>query len=107
LVLNVYASTLLELLVLSSQLTVDMGTFLEPTGATGQSGNNGTTLDLGGIEKLNAVTTGIKAVLDSRQWQTAWHTYWNEKKMIMCARICGKSKTISTPGDQFLERDHF
>lgn len=43
-------NALLELLVLSSQLTVDMGTFLEPTGATGQSGNNGTTLDLGGIE---------------------------------------------------------
>ena len=61
--------------------------------------------DLGGIEKLNAVTTGIKSVLDSRAWQSAWHTHWNEKKMIMCARICGKSKTISTPGDQFLERD--
>jgi len=43
-------NALLELLVLSSQLTVDMGTFLEPTGFTGQSGNNGTILDLGGIE---------------------------------------------------------
>jgi hypothetical protein len=43
-------NALLELLVLSSQLTVDMGTFLEPSGATGQAGNNGTTLELGGIE---------------------------------------------------------
>jgi MoaA/NifB/PqqE/SkfB family radical SAM enzyme len=64
-------------------------------------------LDLGGIDKLSAVTTGIKSILDSYEWQTVWDTHWTEKKMIMCARICGESKTISKPGDQFLERDHF
>jgi hypothetical protein len=64
-------------------------------------------LDLGGIEKLHAGNVGIKAVLDSVEWQTAWHKHWNQKKMIVCARICGESKTISKPGDQFLERDHF
>lgn len=63
--------------------------------------------DLGGIEKLHAVNVGVKAVLDSAEWQTAWYEHWNQKKMIMCARICGESKTISKPGDQFLERDHF
>jgi MoaA/NifB/PqqE/SkfB family radical SAM enzyme len=64
-------------------------------------------VDLGGIEKLSAVNVGVKSVLNSQAWQTAWSKHWNEKKMIMCARICGESKIISKPGDQFLERDHF
>jgi hypothetical protein len=58
-------------------------------------------VDLG---DTNAVTVGIKAVLESQPWQTVWSTYWTTKKLIMCARICGQNGTFSNPDDQFLER---
>jgi MoaA/NifB/PqqE/SkfB family radical SAM enzyme len=59
--------------------------------------------DLGGIQKLNALTVGIKSVLTSRKWQTVWKKYWNEKKLIMCARTCGVNSEISKPSDQVIE----
>ena len=62
---------------------------------------------LGGIEKLDAVNVGIKNIIDSDPWQTVWDTYWNEKKMIICARICGVTDEISDPNDQFLICDKF
>lgn len=61
---------------------------------------------LGGAESLDAVNVGIKQVIDSKPWQTVWSEYWTHKKMIMCARICGQSSSISKPVDQFLEREH-
>jgi MoaA/NifB/PqqE/SkfB family radical SAM enzyme len=59
--------------------------------------------DLGGIQKLNALTVGIKSVLTSYEWQTVWGKYWNEKKLIMCARTCGVDSEISKPSDQVIE----
>lgn len=61
--------------------------------------------DLGGIDALHAVNVGVKGVINSDKWQTVWSTYWTSKKLIMCARICGQTDTISKPGDQFLERN--
>lgn len=60
--------------------------------------------DLGGIDKLNAVNIGIKNVLESMEWQTTWNEYWKAKELIMCARICGKTDTMSKPHEQFLDR---
>jgi MoaA/NifB/PqqE/SkfB family radical SAM enzyme len=60
--------------------------------------------DLGTIEKLNAVTIGIKNVLETSEWQTVWKNYWADKKLIMCARSCGKTEIVSKPHDQFLNR---
>lgn len=60
--------------------------------------------ELGGIDSLHAVNVGVKNVINSDKWQTVWPTYWTTKKLIMCARICGQTDTISKPGDQFLER---
>ena len=60
---------------------------------------------LGGIDQLDAVNVGVKGVIESESWQTIWNPYWTEKKMIMCARICGVSKNISKPNDQFLEKN--
>lgn len=59
----------------------------------------------GGIEQLSAIQVGIKNVLDSSTWQSAWEIYWNQKKLIMCARICGDTKLISQPDDQFIKRE--
>jgi MoaA/NifB/PqqE/SkfB family radical SAM enzyme len=60
--------------------------------------------DLGGIANLNAADVGIKNIIDSLSWQTVWEKYWAEKKLIMCARVCGRTDKISKPHDQFLER---
>ena len=61
---------------------------------------------LGGIEQLDATNTGIKNVLTSDSWQTVWNYYWNDYKLIVCARTCGitPSQQISKPKDQFVER---
>lgn len=64
---------------------------------------------LGGISKLDAKTIGIKLIIDSDSWQNIWHHYWNEDKLVVCARTCGSnsSKEISKPKDQFIERIGF
>lgn len=54
----------------------------------------------------NAVTVGVKNVINSDAWQSVWETYWTTKKLIMCARICGQSSEISNPNDQFLQRQN-
>ena len=59
--------------------------------------------NLGGVQKLNALTTGIKSVLASQEWQTVWKKYWDEKKLIICAKTCGVDSEISTPSDQIIE----
>jgi hypothetical protein len=57
--------------------------------------------DFGGIEKLNAVNNKIEKIIDSLEYQTLWDVYWNEKKLITCARTCGKTDRFSKPHDQF------
>jgi MoaA/NifB/PqqE/SkfB family radical SAM enzyme len=61
---------------------------------------------LGGLEQLSATAVGIKNILESDSWQTVWDYFWNDYKLITCARTCGvsTSKPISKPKDQFVER---
>lgn len=56
--------------------------------------------DLG---NTNALEKSIKDIVDSQPWQTVWNKYWNEKKLITCARTCGVNK-LSKPKDQFIEK---
>lgn len=44
---------------------------------------------LGNIEALNAITHTVEDIVNSHEYQTVWNTYWNEKKLITCARMCG------------------
>jgi len=59
--------------------------------------------DLGGLDSLNAVDHGVEQIINSSQWQSVWEPYWNQKKLITCARVCGVSK-LSKPTDQFVKR---
>lgn len=59
--------------------------------------------DLGGLDSLNAVQHGVEQIINSSQWQSVWEPYWNQKKLITCARVCGVSK-LSKPNDQFVKR---
>ena len=60
--------------------------------------------DLGGPDAI-AAERGVRAVIESAGYQNVWNKYWNEEKLITCARMCGKFKDleISQPKDQFLE----
>ena len=59
--------------------------------------------DLG---SLNLMERGLEEIINSYSWQTSWTKYWNDKKLITCARTCG-SVPISKPKDQFVERISF
>jgi MoaA/NifB/PqqE/SkfB family radical SAM enzyme len=61
------------------------------------------TNDLG---EINSLIRGIKNIIDSSVWQTVWKEYWERKKLITCARICGTSneKIFTKPREQFVKR---
>jgi MoaA/NifB/PqqE/SkfB family radical SAM enzyme len=64
--------------------------------------------DLGGPDAIDA-RRGVKAVIESEGYQTVWNKYWNDEKLITCARVCGKFKNaaFAQPNDQFLENLSF
>jgi hypothetical protein len=48
---------------------------------------------LGGIEKLNSVNNTVEEIINSTEYQTVWNTYWGDKKLITCAKMCGRAKS--------------
>ena len=56
--------------------------------------------DLGNI---NTLEKSIKNIINSNEYQTVWADYWGSKKLITCARTCGKNE-FSKPIDQFVEK---
>jgi MoaA/NifB/PqqE/SkfB family radical SAM enzyme len=59
--------------------------------------------DFGGIDFLDATKNTLQSIIDSDVYQTIWEKYWNDTKMITCARTCGVNK-ISKPMDQFIDK---
>jgi MoaA/NifB/PqqE/SkfB family radical SAM enzyme len=57
--------------------------------------------DLGTISTLEKT---VKDIIDSPEYQTIWTEYWTTKKLITCAKTCGKNQ-LSKPIDQFIERE--
>jgi MoaA/NifB/PqqE/SkfB family radical SAM enzyme len=53
---------------------------------------------------INTLEKPVKNIIDSREYQTVWKEYWTTKKLITCARTCGKNE-FSKPVDQFIERE--
>jgi MoaA/NifB/PqqE/SkfB family radical SAM enzyme len=62
--------------------------------------------DFGGIDKLDGTKQTVKEIINSNEYQTLWTKYWNNPKMITCARTCGKNK-LSKPKDQFVKKGAF
>jgi MoaA/NifB/PqqE/SkfB family radical SAM enzyme len=60
---------------------------------------------LGGLPKLDIEKNSLKDIIDSAEYQSVWNEYWNDKKLITCARVCGRTDVISNPNDQFVKRD--
>jgi MoaA/NifB/PqqE/SkfB family radical SAM enzyme len=57
---------------------------------------------LGGLSKLNAVTNTLESIINSPEYQTKWFEYWDQRKLITCARTCGRadSSTFAKSRDQ-------
>lgn len=64
---------------------------------------NNLVADLGGIGALDARLHAVEDIINSAPYQTVWDSYWNERKLITCARSCGIANEYSTPKDQFIE----
>jgi MoaA/NifB/PqqE/SkfB family radical SAM enzyme len=61
---------------------------------------------LGGIDALDTEKRSVREIIDSPEYQTVWDSYWNENKLITCARACGvMPEVFSTPNDQFITRE--
>ena len=57
--------------------------------------------DLGDIDTANR---SVKDIINSEEYQSVWDKYWNDPKLITCARTCGVNK-LSKPIDQFSNRE--
>jgi len=57
--------------------------------------------DLGGSDAIDATKYSVKDIINSQPYQTVWHKYWNEEKLITCTRSCGITTDFSNPRDQF------
>lgn len=61
---------------------------------------------LGGADALNTAYHSLADIVNSKEYQTVWKFYWEENKLITCARSCGvMPELFSTPNDQFITRD--
>jgi MoaA/NifB/PqqE/SkfB family radical SAM enzyme len=54
------------------------------------------------LGNTNSLEYSIQDIIDSDEWQSVWEKYWGEKKLITCAKTCGKIKQIPKPKDQFV-----
>ncbi len=59
---------------------------------------------LSDLGTINTLEKSVKDIIDSFKYQTVWKKYWTTKKLITCARTCGKNQ-LSKPVDQFIERE--
>lgn len=50
----------------------------------------------------NVLSRTIKEVVNSKEYQTVWNKFWNEEKLIVCARTCSINTDFSKPMDQFV-----
>lgn len=88
---------------------IETGSIIEPAKIAIKDQYDILIQDLGGIETLDLNYRSISDIIDSDIWQTIWSKYWNDKKLITCARTCGinKNENISKPKDQFIKRINF
>jgi hypothetical protein len=63
----------------------------------------------GGMDGLDLRIHTIEEIVDSHAWQTMWNERFEDKSILMCARVCGKfpEVEVSQCRDQFLELREF
>jgi hypothetical protein len=60
---------------------------------------------LGGLDKLNAIDYTLEEIVDSKEYQTVWEEYWTTKKLITCARTCGRAEISDFAKSRDQQRD--
>jgi MoaA/NifB/PqqE/SkfB family radical SAM enzyme len=65
--------------------------------------------DFGGIDGLDLRKRSIEEIVNSTVWQSMWNKRFEDKSILMCARVCGKfpEAEVSQCRDQFLELREF
>jgi hypothetical protein len=66
---------------------------------------NNLLIALGSLDTIDTSKHTVQEIIDAVPYQTIWEQFWNEKRLITCARSCGVMPNISTPKDQFITRD--
>jgi hypothetical protein len=63
----------------------------------------------GGIGGLDLRKHSMEEIVDSEVWQSMWNERFEDKSILMCARVCGKfpEVEVSQCRDQFLELREF
>jgi MoaA/NifB/PqqE/SkfB family radical SAM enzyme len=56
------------------------------------------------LGETNTIKKSVKDIIESEEYQTVWTDYWSVKKLLICARTCGKGVAIdfSRQRDQFV-----
>lgn len=62
--------------------------------------------EIGGYDRIDLLKHSIKEITSSDIWKNIWFSQWNQKKLVTCAKVCGKfpNKVLSQPEDQILNR---
>jgi hypothetical protein len=55
------------------------------------------------LGNTNAFKRSIKEIINSEPYQTVWDNYWNNNKLITCARTCGTNTRFAKPRDQIVK----
>lgn len=63
----------------------------------------------GGMDGLDLRTHTIEEIVNGHAWQTMWNERFEDKSILMCARVCGKfpEVEVSQCRDQFLDLKEF
>ncbi len=51
---------------------------------------------------MSALNHSLEEIIESPEYQSVWETYWTSKKLIVCAKTCGKAPMtdFAQPRDQ-------
>lgn len=55
------------------------------------------------LGNISAFNLSIKEIVNSEPYQTVWNDYWNNNKLITCARTCGTNTKFAKPRDQVVK----
>jgi MoaA/NifB/PqqE/SkfB family radical SAM enzyme len=55
------------------------------------------------LKNINTFKSSIKKIINSEPYQTVWDRYWNDDKLITCARTCSINTNFAKPRDQVVK----
>lgn len=59
--------------------------------------------ELGGKDAMNLNQRSVREIFEDDKWHSVWDIFWNNKKLITCAKTCGNFKPKMKPKDQIFK----